>query len=81
MIPGIMKDVELNRDGRTGSSLVSDRSDELFVGTERGMHKVRTLRRQEATERVDFDFSEHLRQRGHGSFPRVRKKSGLCCWM
>ena len=31
---------------------VSDRSDELYVGTERGMHKVRTVRRREATERV-----------------------------
>ena len=31
---------------------VSDRSDELHVGTERGMHKVRTVRRREATERV-----------------------------
>ena len=29
---------------------VSDRSDELYVGTERGMHMVRTLRRREATE-------------------------------
>ena len=33
---------------------VPDRSDELYVGTERGLHKVRTLRRREATERVDF---------------------------
>ena len=33
---------------------VSDRSDGLHVSTERGMHKVRTLRRREATERVDF---------------------------
>ena len=32
---------ESNHDGRTESSLgVSDRSDELYVGTERGMHKV-----------------------------------------
>ena len=35
---------------------VSDRSDELYVGTERGMHKVRTVRCREATERVDFTF-------------------------
>ena len=31
---------------------MSDWSDELYVGTERGVHKVRTLRRREATERV-----------------------------
>ena len=35
---------------------VSDRSDELYVGIERGMHKVRTVRRREATERVDLTF-------------------------
>ena len=35
---------------------VSDRSDKLYVGTERGMHKVRTVRRREATERVAFMF-------------------------
>ena len=35
---------------------VSDRSDELYVGTERGMHKVRTVRCREATERVDLTF-------------------------
>ena len=35
---------------------VSDMSDELHMCTERGMHKVRTLRRREGTERVDFTF-------------------------
>ena len=35
---------------------MSDWSDELYVGTERGMHKVRTVRRREATERVDLTF-------------------------
>ena len=35
---------------------VSDQSDELHVGTERGMHKVRTVRRREAAERIDFTF-------------------------
>ena len=35
---------------------VSDRSDELNVGTERGIHKVRTVRRREVTERVDLTF-------------------------
>ena len=34
----------------------SDQSDELYVGTERGMHKVRTVRRREATERVGLTF-------------------------
>ena len=31
---------------------LADRSDELYVGTERSMHKVRTLRRRGSTERV-----------------------------
>ena len=35
---------------------MSDRSDELYVGTGRGVHKVRTVRRREATERVDLTF-------------------------
>ena len=35
---------------------MADRSDELHVGTERGMHKVRTVRRREASERVDLMF-------------------------
>ena len=35
---------------------VSDRSDELHVGTERGMHKGRPVTRREATERVDLTF-------------------------
>ena len=35
---------------------VSDRSDELYVGTERGMHNVRTVRRREAIERFDLTF-------------------------
>ena len=35
---------------------MSGRSDELHVGTERGIHKVRTVRRREATERVDLTF-------------------------
>ena len=46
---------ESNQDGRTESSLVCLTGvDELHVGTERGMHKVRTVRRREATERVDL---------------------------
>ena len=50
MIPGVAKGVARVFLG------VPDRSDELYVGTERGLHKVRTLRRREATERVDFAF-------------------------
>ena len=48
MIPGVTNGVARVFLG------VPDRSDELHVGTETGMHKVRTLRRREATERVDF---------------------------
>ena len=43
---------ESNQDGRTESSLVCL----IGVGTERGMHKVRTVRRREATGRVDLMF-------------------------
>ena len=50
MIPGVAKGVARVFLG------VPDRSDELNAGTERGLHKVRTLRRREATERVDFAF-------------------------
>ena len=35
---------------------VSDRSAELYVGTEKGTPKVRTLKRREATERGDLEF-------------------------
>ena len=35
---------------------VPDRSDESYVGTERGVHKVWTLRRRKATERADLKF-------------------------
>ena len=48
---------ESNQDGRMFFSLgVSDRSDGLYVGTERGIHKVRKVRRREATERVALTF-------------------------
>ena len=58
---------ESNQHGRTESSLVwSDRSDELYVGTERGMHKVRTVRRREATERVDLTFLNCVSERPFG---------------
>ena len=52
-IPGVTKGVaRVEPRWEDGIFLgVSDRSDELYVGTERGMHKVRTVRRREATER------------------------------
>ena len=58
MIPGVTKGVaRVEPRWEDGIFLgVSDRSDELYVGTERGMHKVRTVRRREATERFDLTF-------------------------
>ena len=58
MVPGVTKCVaRVEPRWEDGVFLgVSDRSDELCVGTERGMHKVRTVRRREATERVDLTF-------------------------
>ena len=50
---------------------VSDGSDELHVGTEKGMHKVRTVRRREATERVDLTFLNCV-SRDFGTDPRRR---------
>ena len=45
---------------------VSDRSDEIHVGTERGMHKVRTVRRREATEKVDLTSLNSVSARPDG---------------
>ena len=58
MIPGATKRVASVEPRREDGIFfgVSDRSDELYVGTERGTHKVRTLGRREATERADFTF-------------------------
>ena len=58
MIPGVTKGVaRVEPRWEDGILLgVSDRSNELYVGAERGMHKVRTVRRREATERVDLTF-------------------------
>ena len=58
MIPGATKGVaRVEPRWEDGIFLgVSDWSDELHVGTEKGMHKVRTLRRREAAERVDLTF-------------------------
>ena len=58
MIPGVTKGVaRVEPRWEDGIFLgVSDRSDEFYVGTERGMHKVQTVRRGEATERFDLTF-------------------------
>ena len=48
------------------------RSDELHVGTERGMHKVRTVRRREATERVDVTFLNSVSARPWDGPSKVR---------
>ena len=58
MVPGVTKGVaRVEPKWKDGIFFgVSDRSDELCVSTERGMHKVRTVRRREATERVDLTF-------------------------
>ena len=58
MIPGATKGVA-KVESRWEDGIfrgVSARSDEVYVGTQRGMHKVRTVRRREATERVDLTF-------------------------
>ena len=51
---------------------VSDRSDELHVGTEKGMHKVRTVRRHEATERIDLTFLNSVSARSRDGPKKVR---------
>ena len=77
MIPGVTKGVaRVEPRWEDGIFLcVSDRSDELCVGTE-SMHKVRrTLRRREATERVDLTFLNAVSARpwdGHKSAKDVR---------
>ena len=67
MIPGVTKGVE-RVEPRCEDEVflgVSDRS-EALRRTERGMHKVRTLRRREATKRVDLKFM------------RSQAKTGIC---
>ena len=58
---------------------MSDRSDELYVGTERGMHKVRTVRRREATERVDLTFLNSVSARPWDGPKKVRDVRMRCC--
>ena len=74
MIPGVTKGVaRVEPRWEDGIFLgVSDRSDELYVGTERGMHKVRTVRRREATERVDLTFLNSVSARPWDGPKKVR---------
>ena len=74
MIPGLTKGVaRVEPRWEDGIFLgVSDRSDELYVGTKRGMHKVRTVRRREATERVDFIFLNSVSARPWDGPKKVR---------
>ena len=74
MIPGATKGVaRVEPRWEDGIFLgVSDRSDELHVGTERGMHKVRTVRRREATERVDLTFLNSVSARPWDGPKKVR---------
>ena len=56
---------------------VSDQSDELYVSTERGMHKVRTVRRREAAERVDVTFLNSVSARPWDGHKKVRDASSV----
>ena len=75
MVPGITKGVaRVEPRWEDGIFLgVSDRSDELCVGTERGMHKVRTVRRRKATERVDLTFLNSVSARPWDGPQKVRE--------
>ena len=74
MIPGVTKGLaRVEPRWEDGIFLgVSDRSDELYVGTERGMHKVRTVRRREATERADPTFLNSVSARPWEGPKKVR---------
>ena len=74
MVPGVTKGVaRVEPSWEAGIFLyVSDRSDEVYVGTERGMHKVRTVRRREATERVDLTFLNSMSARPWDGPKKVR---------
>ena len=74
MIPGVTKGAARVEPGwEDGIFLgVSDQSDKLHVGTERGMHKVRTVRRREATERVDLTFLSSVSARPWSGPKKVR---------
>ena len=74
MIPGVAKGVaRVEPRCEDGVFLgVSDWSDELHVGTERAMHKVRRVRRREATGRVDFTFLNSVSARPWDGPKKVR---------
>ena len=74
MIPGVTKGVaRVEPRWEDGIFLgVSDRSDQLHVGTKRGLHKVRTIRRLEATERVDVTFVNSVSARPWNGPKKVR---------
>ena len=74
MVPGVTKGVtRVEPRWEDGIFLgVSDPSDELHVGTERGTHKVRTIRRREATERVDIMFVNSVSARPWDGPKKVR---------
>ena len=74
MVPGVTKGVA-SAEPRWEDGVflgVSDRSDELYVGTERGAHKVRTVRRREATGRVDLTFLNSVPARPWDGPKKVR---------
>ena len=77
MIPGVTKGVaRVEPRWEDGIFLgESDRSEELYVGTERGLHKVRTVRRREATERVDLTFLHFVSARPWDGPKKVRDAS------
>ena len=74
MVPGVTKGVaRVEPRWEDGIFLgVSDQSDELYVGTERGMHEVPTVRRREATERVDLTFLNSVSARPWDGPKKVR---------
>ena len=74
MVPGATKGVaRVEPRWEDGIFLgVSDRSGELHVGTERRMHKVRTVRRREATERVDLTLLNSVSARPWDGPKKVR---------
>ena len=74
MVPGVTKGVaRVEPRSEEGIFLgVSDRSDELHVGRERGMQKVRRVRRREATERVDLTFLNPVSARPWDGPKKVR---------
>ena len=75
MVPGVTKGVA-RVEPRCEDAIflgASDRSDELYVGRDRGMHKVRTVRRREATERVDLTFLNSVSARPWDGPKKVRE--------